>query len=194
MTTRIGLLGGAFDPPHNAHLIMARTASRALGLDRVLLLPSPHPPHKAEDALLDYRHRLAMTTLAAEGVEGVEVSRLEEEGGGVSYTADLLERCRGRFGDDLYFIIGADSLRDLPRWRDPERVAALCTLVVFPRAGIPMWCAVGGAVSLVMFEAPVIDLSSTDVREMVAEGRAFEDSVPDPVATYIRRHSLYTRA
>jgi len=191
VSARIGLLGGTFDPPHNAHLVMAQTARSALGLDRVLLVPATRPPHKGSEHT-QYSHRLAMCEAAAAGVEGVELSRIEEGGQGPSYTAGLLERAREQFGDDLYFIVGADSLRELPSWSDPQRVLKLCTLVVFPREALAMHCAVDGDVSLVLFEAPVINVSSTDVRERVRSQAVWEELVPDAVADYIRRNRLYT--
>ena len=191
MSARIGLLGGTFDPPHNAHLVMAQTARSALGLDQVLLVPATRPPHK-DDEHTPYSHRVAMSAAAAAGVEGVELSRIEEDGEGPSYTARLLERARERLGDDLYFIMGADSLREFPSWRDPQRVLKLCTVVVFPRDALAMHCAVEGPVALVLFEAPVIDVSSTQVRECVRSQGNWEELVPDAVADYIRRYRLYT--
>ena len=191
MSERIGLLGGTFDPPHNAHLLMAQTAREALGLDRVLLVPATRPPHK-DDEHTPYAHRLAMSAAAADTVEGVELSRMEEEGTGPSFTAELLERARVEHGDDLYFIMGADSLREFPSWRNPQRVLELCTVVVFPRQGVPMRCDVEGPASLIMFEAPEVDLSSTDVRRRVRAREEFEALVPDTVADYIRKHGLYT--
>ena len=191
MSARVGLLGGTFDPPHNAHLVMAQTARAALGLERVLLVPATRPPHKEDDHTA-WAHRLAMSEAAAAGVEGVELSRIEEDGEGLSYTAGLLERAREQFGDDLYFIMGADSLREFPSWHDPERILKLCTVVVFPRDAIPMHCAVEGSAALVMFEAPVIDVSSTEVRDCVRARGSWEDLVPDAVAEYIRHNRLYT--
>lgn len=190
MSARIGLLGGTFDPPHKAHLVMAQTARSALGLERVLLVPATRPPHK-DDEHTPYSHRLAMSEAAASGVEGVELSRIEEDGEGPSYTAGLLERARAQYGDDLYFIMGADSLSEFPSWRDPQRVLELCTVVVFPRETLPMHCAVAGAAALVLFEAPVIDVSSTEVRDRVRAQGSWEELVPDAVAEYIRRNRLY---
>ena len=191
MSARVGLLGGTFDPPHNAHLVMAQTAREALGLDRVLLVPATRPPHK-DDEHTAYVHRLAMSEVAAETVDAVELSRMEEAGEGPSYTAALLTRARAEYGHDLYFIMGADSLRELPAWREPERVLELCTVVVFPRQGVPMRCDVEGAASLIMFEAPEIDVSSTEVRRRVRANEDFRALVPDGVADYIQHHGLYT--
>jgi nicotinate-nucleotide adenylyltransferase len=190
MTGRTGLLGGTFDPPHNAHLVMAHTAREALALDRVLLAPATLPPHK-ETAHSDWTHRLAMSEAAAAVAEGVEASRIEDEGAGPSYTADLLRRARGRYGGDLYFIMGADSLREFPSWREPGRILELSTVVVFPREGLPMHCQVPGDASLVLFEAPVMDVSSTEVRERIQARTDWGSLVPDAVAAYIRRHRLY---
>lgn len=191
MTAGVGLLGGSFDPPHGAHVAMARAARGALGLGRVLLVPALQPPHKRPSGLSPYPDRLAMTALSVEAVDGVEASRLEEEGGPVSYTVELLERCRERFGEDLYFVVGADSLRDLPTWRSPEGILRMCTLVVFPRDDLPMVCEVPGEASIVVFEEPAIDVTSTDIRARVATGEDIRGLVEPGVAEYIRQHGLY---
>jgi nicotinate-nucleotide adenylyltransferase len=190
---RTGILGGSFDPPHVGHTAMARCALETLGLDRVLLMPAPRPPHKEAGALSGWEHRLAMTRLAARGLDGVEVSLHETGSTGESYTADSLRRYRDAHGGDLYFILGADSLRDLPGWREPEAIVGLATLVVFPRAGIEARLDVEGEASVVVFEAPPIDVSSSEVRARRRAGESIESLVPAAVLEYIVEKRLYTR-
>jgi nicotinate-nucleotide adenylyltransferase len=114
---RTGILGGSFDPPHVGHTAMAGAARETLGLDRVLLMPAPRPPHKGAGELTAWEHRLAMAELAARDVDCVEVSLHEKDTPGESYTVESLRRFRAKHDDELYFIMGADSLRDLPGWR-----------------------------------------------------------------------------
>ena len=191
MTGRVGLLGGTFDPPHAGHLLIAQTAREALSLDQVVLLPAPHPPHKPDVALSSFSDRLEMVKAAAKTVDGVEASNLEAGREGPSFTVDTLRACRERFGSDLYFIMGADSLRDLPLWREPGEILRLCTLVIFPRGDIPAVLTVEGEASLVIFTAPRIDLSSTDIRERIERGESVVDVIPEEVADCIDRREIY---
>jgi len=191
LNRKIGLLGGTFDPPHTAHLVMASTARDALTLDRVYLVPSARPPHKAPEAVSAFGHRAEMTRIAVRDVEGVEVSLIEAEREGPSWTVSLLSECRSRFGDDLYFIIGADSLQDLPTWREPQRVLQLCTLVVFARGRRSLRLPVTGEARVVVFELPQIDVSSTEIRNRLGHGGDPLPLVPEGVLSYARRHRLY---
>jgi len=193
VTRRVGLLGGTFDPPHSAHLVMAQTARDALGLDRVLLIPAPRPPHKAAGELSPFSDRIEMARAAAAAVDGVEVSQIESEREGPSYTVDTLRACREQFGGDLYFIMGTDSLRDLPTWREPEEILKMCTLVVFPRDDIPARLALEGDASLVVFESPRIDISSTEIRERCEQGDVPDEAIPDAVRELIRSRGLYRK-
>lgn len=192
MTSKTGILGGSFDPPHVGHTAMARAAKETLGLDRVLLMPAPRPPHKDAVGLSDWSHRVAMAELAACEVDGVEVSLHELDTPGDSYTVESLRRFRQTHDDDLYFILGADSLRDLPDWREPRALLTLATLVVFPRGGLEPRLGVGGDAAIVVFEEPVIAVSSTEIREKRRAGESIESLVPKAVLDYILEHSLYT--
>jgi len=188
--TRIGLLGGTFDPPHLGHLSMARVARDVLGLDRVLFSVSPHPPHKRAEATGDYGRRVEMVRLAIAGADGIALTRIEEPHD-PSYTADLLRACHFRTRADLYFIIGADSLAELPSWKDPAEIVRLATLVVFPRDHRPVFLGVPGDASLAVFEAPVIDVSSSGIRASIRAGEVPRDSLAPAVAAYIEQHGLY---
>lgn len=189
---RIGILGGTFDPPHVGHVRMAAAARDVLGLDHVFFSPAPRPPHKSDADTGPYSHRRAMVEAAIAGEARVSLTTIEEAHA-TSYTVDLLRACRARTRADLYFILGADSLAELPTWRDPAAVAALATLVVFPRGSGVMRAHIAGELSLVAFEAPVVDVSSTEIRARLERGDAVEGIAP-AVARYIAHHRLYARA
>lgn len=189
---RIGILGGSFDPPHEAHTTMALAARETLGLERVLMVPAPSPPHKEGARLSPYALRVQMLEAAAAGLAGVEVARLEEGREGPSYTVDLLREFRAAHpGADVYFIVGADSLRDLAGWRDPAGLLDLCTLVVFPREDVEPVLPVPGPASVVLFTAPVIPVSSTDIRARVRAGASLSGMVAPAVEALIRARGLY---
>lgn len=197
---RIGIYGGTFDPAHNAHLMVARLAMAAAGLDRVVFLPSGSPPHKEERVLSAAHHRLEMVRLAIQGVGGFEVSDLEIATPGVDYTVDTLRRMRqANPGVRLFFIIGGDSLMYLDQWRDPEGLMSLASFVAVYRPDCEMADLArkrqdilrryGGEILLV--ECPGMDISSTAIRRKVAAGEDIAELVPPAVASYIAQHDLY---
>lgn len=190
---RLGILGGTFDPPHVAHVAMAQAAMETLGLSKVLLIPAYTPPHKSGADVSSFETRVEMTRLAAAGHEGIEVSRMEERREGPSYTVDLLRDCSRSHDEDLYFILGADSLRDFASWKDPEEILRLATIVVFPREGTPSNLEVEGEASLIVFEKPVLDVSSNDIRKKYRTGEPVGSLIPETVHNYILDSSLYCR-
>ncbi len=187
---RIGMLGGTFDPPHNAHLAMADRAMRELALEKVLFLPAPDPPHKHPAS--SYETRAAMVALAIENRAGLELSRLEELRAGPSYTVDLLESFRDSHDDDIYFILGSDSLRDMASWRRPERILELATLVVFARPGAEAVVPAGNGAPVIFVAGPMIDVSSSEIRRMVKSGESIRSFVPEAVLKFIFDNALYT--
>ena len=189
---RTGIMGGTFDPPHNAHIVMAETALRGIPLDTVLFMPSPDPPLKPASRVTPYEDRLEMTRLAIEGRPGLELSRLEESRAGPSYTVDLLRHFLRANRGDPFLILGADSVCDLPRWKEPQEILALATLVVFPRTGYSSRLTVKGDASVILFESPVIDLSSTEIRARIRGGEPVRGLLPDAVAEFVLDKGLYT--
>ena len=195
---RIGLMGGSFNPIHCGHINLARAALSSDMVDRVLLMPSGNPPHK-RTGLEDKLHRLSMAQLAIEGETGIEICREEVDREGVIYTVDTLGILRERMPDCRFFyLIGADTLRTLHTWRRPEDVIRLCTLLVAARPGedeadlprlMAHWGALGAEV--LVLPAACIDVSSTEIRERLAEGRTLDGLVPAKVERYIRMHGLY---
>lgn len=199
VTRRIGLMGGTFDPIHDGHLVAAQETASVLGLEKVLFLPTGAPPHKQNEPVTDARHRLAMVRLAIQGNPTFELSTIELERPGPSYTVDTLRQIGERYpGVELYFIVGMDSLAELPTWRDPHRLFDLARVVAVLRAGwTPVdlgWIesrlpAARGRVQVV--QIPGLDISSTNLRERVAAGRPIRYLVPSAVMAYIEEHGLY---
>jgi nicotinate-nucleotide adenylyltransferase len=182
-TERVGVFGGQFDPPHNGHLAVARAARRQLGLDRLLVVPTPRPPHRPEpETPAEVRFDLARRAFADE--PGVELSPIELDREGPSYTADTLAAL-SRPGRTLFLIVGADQLAALDRWYRPDRVRALATIVVAARPGAPP---VEGVEVLAM---EPVDASSSEIRERVARGEDVSGLVPPGVAAAIARDGLY---
>jgi nicotinate-nucleotide adenylyltransferase len=193
---RIGILGGTFNPPHVGHLVCAQEARDQLGLDRVVLLPAGIPPHKEVDDEPGAAHRAEMCRRAAAGADWLDVSSLELERPGASYTVDTLGELHARTpGDELTFIVGGDMALSLPSWRRPADILGLARLGVAERAGAAraeiaaVLQPFGGRVEF--FAMPRIDISSTDVRERARAGRPIRWLVPDGVAEYIAEHRLY---
>jgi nicotinate-nucleotide adenylyltransferase len=195
---RVGILGGTFNPPHLGHLIAAQEAHLQLGLDRVLLMVAGIPPHKAGEPEPGPEHRLAMCRLAIGEDARFEVSALEIERGGPSYTVDTLWQLHSRAPDnELYLIVGGDAAAGLPTWREPERVLSLARLAVAKRRGTSRatieraLAALPGGERAVFFRMPGIAVSSTMLRRRVAHLQPITYLVPAPVASYIHQNRLY---
>lgn len=195
---RLGIFGGTFDPVHLGHLIMAEEFREQLGLDRVLFLPAGQPPHKIGRVISPARHRVAMLHLAIAGEPAFGISYVDVERPGPCYTADSLAILRERHpGEELVFLMGQDSLADLPTWHDPNRIAAQAVLGVALRPGVTIdveqvLAAVPAARGRIQFvRAPLIEIAASDVRRRVAEGRSIRYHVPREVEDYIYAHRLY---
>jgi len=169
---------------------MARTTLERLPIDTVLFMPAPRPPHKLNDPITPFEKRVQMVELAIAGHQGFELSHMESETEGPSYTVDLLRRLSTQY-DEIYLIVGSDSLQDLPMWKEPEAILDLATLVVFGRTGYPIQLPVAGPASIIVFEEPVIDVSSTDLRATLRSGRETTDILP-LVQQFILDNSLYS--
>ncbi len=195
----LGVLGGSFNPIHNAHLAMAGEAMRAFSLDEVLFLPTGNPPHKLT-GLADKEHRLRIVELAVAGVPGFAVSDLEVRREGTTYTVDTLRMLRARRPDArLWYIIGMDTLLELHTWRDPDTVFALCAFIVCTRPGYREEegnaCAEQlskrGA-DIHMLPMPGMDISSTMIRQSISRGgNEARELVPPAVWTYLKAQRLY---
>jgi nicotinate-nucleotide adenylyltransferase len=195
----LGILGGTFNPPHLGHLAIARDALRELALDRVALMPARMPPHKPVERDPGSAARLAMCRLLVAGTDDVSVWAHELERDGPSYTVDTLGAIHASHPDaQLTFIVGADTAATLPSWRDPRRLLDLARLAVAARSGTdrrgvlealePLAPADGRVRFL---QTPVIEISSSLVRERAAGEQPLESLVGEGVAAYIVEHGLY---
>jgi nicotinate-nucleotide adenylyltransferase len=194
----IGILGGTFNPPHMGHLVMLEEARDQLGLDRLLLMPVARPPHKEAHDDPGGDVRLELCRLAVADAPDVEVSALEVDRGGASYTVDTLRALHDRDPEHaLTFIVGGDMAHSLPSWREPEAVLQLARLAVAERDGLrrediaDRLSPLHDGDRVVFFDMPRIDLSSSAIRERVAGGRSIRYLVPEPVAAAIRSRNLY---
>jgi len=190
--SRVGVFGGTFDPVHNGHLIMAQEAVVRLKLDRMLFVAANRPSHKRAPDLADVEHRIAMLRLATRGNAAFEVSRVEADRGGFSYTVNTLETLRRSVRGDLYFLMGQDSLADFARWRDPDRILELARLVVFPRGEGDMPSLPPSLRRRVLYvKPPRVGISSTEIRRRFRRGLPVRYWIPDSVLGYMTRHGLY---
>jgi len=199
---RLGIFGGTFDPVHYAHLLLAETCREQCQLDEVWLLPAALPPHKLQHKATTAQHRLEMLELAIGGHDHLRASRLEIDRGGISYTAETLNTIHLQFPQtELFLLMGADSLEDLPNWREPELICRLAIPVAVGRAGLPRPSLqrlrhLVDADRLALFERyqvsmPIIELASTDLRNRVANGQSIRYRTPRAVEMYIEAHGLY---
>jgi len=197
---KVGILGGTFDPVHNAHLAIVDEARLQLELDEVVFVPAGQPWMKSDRVITAAEHRVAMLRLAIADKYGFRLSTMEIDRPGPSYTVDTLKKLSNEFVElaELFFIIGWDSLPYLPRWKEPEHIIELCHLVALPRPGysLPDLDALDKKVPgllrrIIILERPQIDISATEIRERVAKGLDISKLVPQAVAEYIREKGLY---
>jgi len=196
------LFGGSFDPIHHGHLIVARAAAERLQAARVVLIPAAQPPHKQTVTLAPARHRLHMARLAVDGDELFDVSDCELTREGPSYTIDTVRHFREIYGPKvlLYWLIGADSLAELPTWRAIKTLVDECIFVTAVRPGMaPPWATLRNVLSekqlAVMkdyvLQTPLIEISATELRRRVAENLSVRYLTPPAVAAYIAENGLY---
>jgi nicotinate-nucleotide adenylyltransferase len=196
---RVGILGGTFDPVHAGHLALARAAREEMDLAEVLFVLAGSPWRKADRRVAAPEHRLAMLRLALKDKAAFEIATLEVEREGPSYTADTLEVLRAsRPQDQLFLVLGADALVDLPNWSRPGRILELAALVVAERVSIERSAVEEAGRRLpglldraVWLEMPLVEISASDVRDRVCRGLPIGDLVPPAVEEYIREHRLY---
>jgi nicotinate-nucleotide adenylyltransferase len=202
---RLGIMGGAFDPIHVAHLVTAQEALTQFDLDEMVFMPSGHPPHKKR-TLAPAEFRYLMVAVAIASHPRFSVSRLEIERPGVGYTVDTLEGVRGALRSDaqIFFVTGADAVLDILTWKDPPGVLELCTLVAATRPGFdlsrlsaalaslgPQMVGPGPAARVRIMEIPGLDISSTMIRERLAGGLPVRYLVPDAVCQLIEKTGEY---
>jgi nicotinate-nucleotide adenylyltransferase len=196
---RIGVFGGTFDPIHIGHLILADEAHYQLKLDVIYLIPAADPPHKRTRRLTSIDHRMQMARLATINTGYLHVSRMDADRPGPHYTADMVRLLQLQTGNaaDLFFLMGMDSLRDLPTWYEADWLVRNCTLVALTRHDVELdWNALEVALPgirsrVVILDMPELEIASHDVQQRVREGRPYDHQLPPGVGAYIRQHALY---
>jgi len=191
---RLAIFGGSFDPPHVGHLLAAEDAIEQLTLDRVVLVPTATQPLKVGRAVATAEQRLAMARLLVEGDGRYEVSAVEVERAGLSFTVDTLEHFAAAYPEaERFLLLGADVLATFGQWREPERVLKLARTVVLERAGDPAAALPAGMDAKALMRLPTrrVDVSSTEIRRRVGNGKSIRGFVTDSVAAFIARAGLY---
>lgn len=199
---RLGIFGGSFDPVHRGHLLLAECCATQAKLDEVWFVPAAHQPLKPEGPVASDDDRLAMLRLACEDRPDCRISTIEIDRGGVSYTVDTLQAIRAEHVDaKFYFLMGADSLADLPHWHQPEEICRLATPLVVHRAESPEpnFDALGDLlddwrldeIRRQLVAMPPTPISSSQIRALIASGGGWQSLVPTSVAEYISRNQLY---
>jgi nicotinate-nucleotide adenylyltransferase len=194
-------MGGTFDPIHVGHLAIAEEARDALALDRILFVPAGVPPHKPSGAVTSVEHRMAMVELAIADNAAFELSRIEVDRPGPSYTVDTVEAlASGAGGAALTVILSVETFAELPSWHEPDRLFAAARVAVVPREGYPApdpaWLSAafpGREERVSYLEGPRLGLSSTAIRARVGAGRSIRYLVPPAVEAYITANHLYRR-
>ena len=196
----IGVMGGTFDPIHNGHLIVAEEARARINLAEILFVPAGQPWLKTDRPISAAEHRLQMVRFAIADKPYFKLSTVDIERAGASYTVDTIADLQGQIGaeDELFLILGWDSLAELPQWHEPSQLITMCRLVVVPRPGYPrpklkkLEAAIPGISERVMFlDKPRVDVSASAIRERVAQGLTIYHLVPEPVNRYIKGYRLY---
>ena len=197
---RVGIFGGTFDPIHLGHLAVARSIQSSLGLDNVVFVPAGQPWLKADTPVSRVEDRVQMLRLALARRRALELSTIEADRPGPSYTVDTMETLQRQLGSDadFFFLLGSDALMDIAKWKEPQRLIQLCQLVAFARPGFglptmeALEVAVPGISMRVVFaEVPQVNIRATDIRRRIAEGRCIQRLVPRAVERYILEHGLY---
>jgi nicotinate-nucleotide adenylyltransferase len=218
---RLGLLGGSFNPIHNCHLTIAAETRDALGLDRVLFIPTGDPPHKASGSLAPAGHREAMVRLAIEGEPSFGISDIELRRAGKSYSIDTIRMLQAEMGPSaqLFFVIGLDAFLDLPSWKEPENLLHTCHFIVVSRPHLafarlltmPLFppvepdrltaldCGrmqrlsvpISRGKELTLLRLPPCHISASEIRQRIGERRSLAGVLPLSVESYIIRHGLY---
>ncbi len=203
---KIGVMGGSFDPIHTGHLIIAEHILDMLNLDIILFVPCNVPSHKDSAGLTPANHRLRMIELALQGNPRFQASDIELKRGGVSYSVDTVSQLISLYGEEtkIYFLIGADSLKELSTWKDYKKLLSLCTVVTAgrPDTDIDNWVASEETFSpeeIAVLKkhiapTPLIDISSTEIRRRRREGESIRNMVPEVVERYIIKNNLYGKA
>ena len=189
---KIGILGGTFNPIHLGHLAMARAALNTFKLDRVYFVPCAMPPHKSENNLAPAKDRLQMVKRAIKGNPKFRISNFEIRKGGRSYSIDTVKHFRSKLKskDQLFFIIGQDSLNTLGTWKQIDELTQLVQFVVINRRGSKK---IKSKYKVLFVEMPALNISSSGIRNKLNKGRTVKNFVPERVRQYIEKKNLYDK-
>lgn len=199
---KLGVMGGTFDPIHYGHLVAAEGARDELALDKVVFIPAGKPPHKPGHDIADPRDRYLMTGLAISSNIFFEISSIEIDRPGPSYTVDTIQSIMDLYpGAEIYFITGADAVLDIITWKNVGKLLSICYFVAASRPGYPLdelRQKVSAFIEypeqkILSMAVPALAISSTDIRRRVREGKTIKYLLPEPVEDYIVRHKLYRR-
>ncbi len=192
---RLGLFGGTFDPVHYGHLRTVESARAEIGLDRVMMVPNPLPPHKLSESLTPYSYRKEMLRLALAEFPRLELGTVEEETMGPAYTTDTVKRIIAslpKAQHELWLIVGADSLIELPQWKDPEALFRDAKVAVLPRPGFDLSLALPEYIARTrVLHTPMLEVSATEIRRRILSGEDLKGLLPQPVLQYILLNGLY---
>ena len=208
---RIGLLGGTFDPVHYGHLQLAESALKECKLDKVVFIPSAQPPHKNGTSIASFNHRLAMLSLATQGITGFECNAIEGILPKPSYTIDTLRELQKLYSPDcqLYFLIGADAFLDILTWKSHHEILRSVNIILSHRKGYKSdllsallkklnykrgdraWHGENDKKDIFILEQTPVGFSSSDIRRMISSGESVHRMVPEWVDEYIQRNQLY---
>lgn len=195
----IGILGGTFDPIHIGHLVVAEEARVKLALSEILFVPAGQPWLKVDHAITPATHRVEMLRLAIASNPHFKLCTLEVERSGPSYSIDTMTALRSQLGEQsFFFILGSDSLAGFHLWKEPARLVQMCQLVVVPRLGLNLPgleslepLIPGLARSVIQLDAPIMEVSSSRIRQRIAQGLPIHYLVPEVVEKYIAEQKLY---
>jgi nicotinate-nucleotide adenylyltransferase len=198
-SARLGIMGGTFDPIHFGHLVAAEEALVQFNLNRVIFMPTGQPVAKSHEAVSAAEHRYLMCVIATAANPDFDVSRMEVDRPGATYTVDTLAALRDEHGPgaELFFITGADAVWEIVSWKDAHQVADMATFIAATRPGYDLAAAraahdrAGTRFRIEYIEVPALAISSTDLRARVAARRSIRYLTPEPVVSYIEKNGLY---
>jgi nicotinate-nucleotide adenylyltransferase len=192
---RLALFGGAFDPVHLGHMTIARYALKQVGLDRIIFIPTAQSPLKTRPPAVSDDARVEMLELATDGEQRFKVDTFEVEAGGVSYTIETVKHFREMYPNaELFWMIGADQFEQLDRWRDIEDLAESVTFLVFGRSGASLEPRSVKGLKYFEVDAPLMEASSSQIRERCQRGQGIGDLVSEEVEAFISERGLYTES
>ncbi len=199
---RLGILGGTFDPPHLGHTELALFTLNEKNLDKIIFVPAFHAPYPDKSASMSFEHRFTMTELAVQEYPQFEISGVEGQRGGNSYTIDTIRHFKKKYrlsSGEIFLIVGADSFKRFKEWKDPKALLKECSVCVLKRIGVETEVTKdsfgefdqGYAARVELLENELIETSSSELRERVVSGTGLTKYLDDKVIEYIRRHRLY---